>query len=99
MKSSTLPLYRSWLETASQLDVTRVDDIYYECEQHYDVGGDIVVECMEPSEILSHFFVEGRDWGQVLASVRDFCNAHTDAAKDCRWGEDSDPELQKQHWT
>jgi len=99
MKSTTLPLYHSWLETADPLDVARVDDIYFECEQHYNVGGDVVVETMSPDEILLEFFQEGLDWGQVLAKVRGFCNVHTERAKDARWGEDSDPEARMQYWT
>jgi hypothetical protein len=99
MKSSTLPLYKSWLESASALDAERVDAVYLECEKHYDVGGDVVVECMSPDEVLSHFILEARDWGQVLEKVRTFCNVHIEQSRNTRWGEDSDPELSRDYWT
>jgi hypothetical protein len=96
MKSTTLPIYHSWLETASALEIARVDDIYYACERNYNVGGDVVVETMSPAEIAQEFLHEGLDWGQVMAKVRGFCNLHTEQANNCRWGEDSDL---KTYWT
>ena len=90
MKSSTLPIYKSWLETANKHDIAIVDDIYYECEQHYNVGGDIVVETMSPDEVLLEFTPDTETWGDVLKKVRGFCNCHTEQANNCRWGEDSD---------
>ena len=90
MKSTTLPNYTNWLSNATPDQITKVDEIYLACEQHYQQGGDAVVECMGPEEVLKH-----------LGSVEDarrYCNLGTENAQNARWGEDSDPELKIKTW-
>lgn len=90
MRSSTLPIYKNWLATATPAQVELADEIYAACEEHYEAGGDVVVECMSPADLLGQF--------QSVNDARDFCRLKIDQAKDARWGEDSDTELHRPHW-
>ena len=85
MKSGTIKLYSVWLEGASPEAVEFVDAVYALCEKHYSAGGDTVVECMGPNEVLETF--------KSLRDVRSFCGLRVSREADCRWGEDSDPEV------
>jgi hypothetical protein len=89
MKSTTLPIYKKWLATATVDEIEKVDAIYAACEQHYEQGGHWVVETHEPADILKLGSVE---------AARQLANLKTDLAKDARWGEDSDPELSAKKW-
>lgn len=86
MLSQTITIYKTWLETAAEDDIEFVDAIYAECEEHYSDGGDTVVECMSPTEVLEAFKA-----GRI--SVREYCGLQVEQALNARWGEDNDPEL------
>lgn len=86
MKSSTLPIYKSWLEAASQESIDFVDSVYALCEEHYEHGGSVVVEAMTPGEILEEF--------KDLAQVRKYCGLRLEQALNARWGEDDDPQVE-----
>ena len=84
-KSNTLKFYSAWVERASQSEFDFVDMVYEECERHYSAGGDMVVECLSPTNILEEF--------TSLSGVKEYCGLLVDRALDCRWGEDCDLEL------
>ena len=84
-QSQTINLYWRWTETASEEDIGFVDAIYDEAEEHYDEGGDTIVECFTPVEVLETF--KGKP-----ISVRAFCQGHLEKALNARWGEDDDPQ-------
>lgn len=85
MKSNTLKLYADWVNRSSAEVVAFVDSVYALCEEHYAAGGDVVVECMSPTEICGEF--------KSLRDVRKYCGLRVSREADCRWGEDSDPEV------
>lgn len=87
MKSYSLKLYKKWLGQATPEQIELVDAIYHECEKNYDRGGDIVVETMNPQDVLEQF-----------VSVRDaieYCGIKVEQALNTRWGEDTDEELKR----
>ena len=53
IKSTTLPIYKKWVDGASELEIQKADEIYLACEQHYAQGGDTVVECYSPDEVIT----------------------------------------------
>ena len=63
------------------------DEILTFCHTNYGNGGDIIVECYEFEEILDSF--------KTLEDVKTFIDTQLDREKDCRWGEDNDPELSR----
>jgi hypothetical protein len=82
MKSGTLKTcYKGWQETATAEEIAKVDEIYKECEDHYEDGGDVIVETVEPSSLLhdDNWFVIVGYW------VEQQLNA--------RFGDDDDPQL------
>lgn len=85
MKSGTLPIYKTWLATASDDDKSFVDSVYEMCERNYANGGDTVVECYEPQAILARF--------KTLNDARKLCGLIAEQATNCREGNDNDPEL------
>jgi hypothetical protein len=85
LKSGTLPIYTDWLATATPEQIAFVDSVFAMCEEHYEAGGDTVVECYEPAEVLEHF--------ATLDDAKRLCGRMVEKALDCRWGEDSDPEV------
>lgn len=85
MKSKTLPVYKSWLKTANPETIEFVDSVYAICEEHYDCGGDVIVECYEPEQVADEF--------KHIGEVRNFCGLIVENATNKRWGEDSDPEV------
>ncbi len=86
MKSHTIKLYDNWINSASQVQIELVDEIYHQCENHYDAGGDTVVECYEPHQILDEF--------KSVDDAKEFCGIKVEQALNARWGEDSDPQLE-----
>ena len=86
MKSATLKIYKNWTAAAPQL--TFVDAVYAMCEEHYDAGGDTICECYTPDEIIAEF--------TNLDEVKEHCGLKVEQALNCRWGEDSDPEVKRQ---
>ena len=88
MKSRTLQnSYKKWTNSAPIEQVELVDAIFKECEDHYDAGGDTVVECMSPEEILLEF--------RSVEEAKEYCGIQVEAALNARWGEDGDPELSR----
>lgn len=56
MRSNNLRnVYKRWTKTASVADIELVDAVYLACEENYEAGGDVVVECYEPDRILECF--------------------------------------------
>jgi len=92
MKSKTMqyPFAQLWAKSAEPEAVALVDEIYAAAEEHYNQGGDQIVECFTPDEVLSTF--------RSVEEAKEHCNILTDRAKDQRWGEDSDPQLRMEHW-
>ena len=84
-KSSTIKLYHRWLRGASREEAEFVDSVYEACEKNYDAGGDLVVECYDPDDVVMSF--------KTLADVRELCGLRLEKALDCREGTDLDPEL------
>ena len=85
MQSRILSIYKRWLATATPEQVQFVDSVYALCEKHYSAGGDTVVECLSPQEVLDEF--------TDLDSVRSYCGLMVEQATNTRWGEDTDQEL------
>lgn len=85
MKSKTIQIYKKWLEQADPKVIEFVDSVYHECEQNYEAGGDTIVECFEPNEIVEEF--------KTLNEMRKYCGLKVEQALNSRWGEDSDPEV------
>jgi len=79
-------LYRDWLASATPEQIAFVDSVYKMCEDHYEDGGDIIVECFDPEEIVAEF--------TSLADVRSFIGLKVEQALNARWGEDTDPQLE-----
>lgn len=86
MTSQTLPVYSKWLENANAKDIEFVDQVYTLAESLYEKGGDQIVECYGPTDILSSF--------ETLQDVRESIGLARECRLNARWGEDSDPELQ-----
>lgn len=88
MKSNTLRcIYKEWLKIATPEQVAFVDEVYALCEEHYEAGGDTIVECMDPQEILEQF--------KNLKEVKKYCGLQVEQATNHRWGEDTDPEIKR----
>jgi hypothetical protein len=87
MKSYTLPIYKTWLAAATPEQVDFVDQVYALCEEHYEHGGDRVVECWEPENVLEYF--------EDIKEVQEFCGMALEQELNCRWGEDNDPEVER----
>lgn len=86
LKSNTLRnLYEKWQKVATAEQIKFVDAVFELCERNYDNGGDTIVECWEPSEILAEF--------STLNDVKQFVGLQVENATNKRWGEDSDFEL------
>ena len=90
MKSSTLPIYKRWLADATPEQITTVDAIYALCERNYEAGGHWLVETVEPAQVL--------EFASTPSAAREFCLMHNEQATNCRWGEDSDPEVNVPAW-
>ena len=67
-----------------------VEAIKADCEKNYEAGGDTIVECYSDEDIAREF--------SSVEEAREFCGLVTDKAADCRWGEDSDPEVNRPAW-
>lgn len=87
MKSSTIRIYRKWLEIATQEQIDFVDSVYHLCETNYERGGDTIVETFEPQEICDEF--------KTLKEVKEHCKMVVENALNKRCGEDDDPELSR----
>ena len=87
MKSRVLSIYPEWLSVATQEQVTFVDSIYAECEKHYSNGGDLIVECYSPQEILAQF--------KSIQDAKEYCGLKVEQELNARWGEDGDPQVKR----
>jgi len=83
-------IYMTWMASASAEAIEHVDAVFALCELNYKAGGDYVVECYGPEDILAQF--------KTLDDVRRFCGLQNEAAANARWGEDTDPEVNKPAW-
>tara|TARA_R110000803_G_scaffold59101_8_gene117491 strand:+ start:4014 stop:4370 length:357 start_codon:yes stop_codon:yes gene_type:complete len=92
-----------WSAGATKVDLKFVDTVFRIAEANYERGGDEIVECYTPETII-----ESRDNAKetyrkigskkrVTAKgwARDTVGLRLDAALNVRWGEDSDPELER----
>lgn len=87
MQSKILPIYKTWLATATPEQIEFVDTVYATAEEHYEEGGDRIVECWDPANVLEYF--------KDIKEVQEFCGLAVEQELNCRWGEDSDPELKR----
>ena len=90
MRSKTLGLYASWLSSATAEQASFVDEVFALCELNYEAGGDQVVECFGPDDIVERF--------TSFDDVQRYVRLINGRAADCRWGDDSDPEINKPEW-
>jgi len=86
MKSDTIKLYVDDLSELTRKQVELVDNIYAACEANYDAGGDTIVECFSPSDVLESF--------DSVEDAKEYCGIKLEQALNCRWGSDEDDELQ-----
>lgn len=87
MKSKVIELYTEWLAKATKEQIEFVDSVYHLAEQHYCHGGDNIVECLDPEDILKEF--------KNLNDVREYAGLKIEQELNARWGEDDDPELKR----
>jgi hypothetical protein len=96
MESNSLKhAYKEWFATATPEQIAFVDSVFKLCEDNYSNGGDVVVECMTPGEIIAQF--------KSLDEVRTFCGLKLEQELNAREGADSDPVLERhrrfvQYW-
>lgn len=60
------------------------------CEANYEAGGDEIIECFTDQEIVERF--------ATVAEAKEFCGLRVEMAMNARWGEDSDPEVNRPAW-
>jgi len=87
MQSKTIMIYSEFLESASLEQAGFVDQVYKLCEDNYDCGGDNVVECMTPEEIVEEF--------NTMDDVKEYIGIRLEKELNCRWGGDDDKELER----
>ena len=87
MKSNSIKVFKEFLASATPEQIEFVDGVYSICEENYESGGDRVVECWEPENVLEYF--------KDLAEVKEFCGLCVEQESNARWGEDSDPEVRR----
>lgn len=84
-RSSTIRLYADKIASLTEDQVKFVDEVYAICERNYSAGGDRVVECFEPADVLADF--------KSLDDVKEYAGAKVEQALNCREGNDDDSEL------
>lgn len=82
MKSKVLAVYKKWLASATQEQIDFADQVYSLCEEQYESGGDRIVECWEPSNVVEFF--------KSIQQVQEFCGLVVEQRLNSRWGEDSE---------
>ena len=87
MKSGTIGIYTKFLKSASEDQIELVDSIYKACEDNYCRGGDLVVECYSPEDVLETF--------ESLEEVKEMIKDLVEEELNCRWGSDDDPQLER----
>lgn len=86
-KSQNIKLYETQLGKYTEEQIAFVDQVFEVAERNYSRGGDTIVECYGPEEILEEF--------KTLEDVRESCGWAVESRLNARWGEDSDPELRQ----
>jgi hypothetical protein len=86
----TCGIYNRWMATATAAQIAFVDEVFALCERNYECGGDVVVECHGPEDVLAQF--------ETLDAVREYVGLHNEQAANARWGEDTDPEVNLPAW-
>jgi hypothetical protein len=77
MQSNSLrTTYKNWTETATPAQIELVDAIFAKCEECYEDGGDTIVECFRPAEILEQF--------KSVKEAMDFCELKAEQALNTR---------------
>ena len=66
-----------------------VDEVYALAEEHYDDGGDVIVETMEPWDILKKF--------KTLKDVRGYAGLWVEQNMNARCGNNDDPQVEMQN--
>lgn len=82
-------IYRDWVAKACPVQVAFVDEAYALCESRYEEGGDRIVECWSPEEIVKTF--------RGMEDIRKYLGLVTEQALNTRWGEDDDPQCNITH--
>lgn len=91
VKSGNLThLYKDWQAQATPAQIKFVDDVFDLCERNYEAGGDTIVECYGPKDILAEF--------TSMYDVKRRIGLINEQAANARWGEDSDPEVNRPAW-
>jgi hypothetical protein len=83
--NKVLATYKEWLASATQEQIDFADQVYSLAVEHYEAGGDRIVECWEPKDVLEFF--------KNIQEVQEFFGLVVEQRRNARWGEDSDPEL------
>ena len=82
MKSQTIKIYKKFIASATQDQIDFVDQVYATCEENYSQGGDTIVECFSPHEIIEQF--------KTIKAVQEYYQLRAEAATNARWGEDNE---------
>jgi hypothetical protein len=85
MKSKTLPIFKRWVAKATPENIKFVDSVYAVAEQNYKAGGDEIVECLAPKDIIKEF--------TSLKEIQAYVGLKIEESLNSRWGDDDDKEL------
>ena len=86
IKSRSLKIYhKNWQRSATVEDILYIDKVYLLCEKNYSGGGDQVVVCMTPEEILQDM--------PTLEEVKKYCSIRVEMALNQRPGDSDDWQL------
>lgn len=80
-------LYAEKLAKLTPEQQTFVRAVYAECEKHYSDGGDVIVECYEPADIVEEF--------SSMQDVVAFIGLKVEQELNARPGNDDDPQLDR----
>jgi hypothetical protein len=79
--------YKSWTAGACPTQVAFVDEVYALCEEHYAEGGDRIVECFSPKDVIQTF--------KGMEDVKRYIGLQLERELNARWGDDDDAELKR----
>lgn len=80
-------IYAAWISKATPEQVAFVDDVYAFAEPLYSHGGDHIVECYSPDDILRELKTIDDAKAAIGAALAGELNA--------RWGDDNDDALER----
>src|SRR4051812_2193109 len=95
-RTATLQIYfkargstqlRPKLAALTAAELKFVDDVYELCAKNYQAGGDTVIECYAPSEVVKNF--------KNMDDVRELCGLKVEQELNAREGTDQDHALQR----